>query len=283
MPLVSAIPFYLATVAYVVSGLLSIAYIRNGSDTNIYWAKHLAAAGNSFLLVVFLYRWWQFKLLPFTGLGDSLNLFLVLCTGIILLVQRNAAMRPLLAYYMPALAMIAILNAMTGQQSLAEKPMQLDGFLLTYFHIAMVFLAFSLFFVASLTSMAYVSKVRSLKNPAKNTIAQKFPSLELLDKTLFNLIKAGYPIFAITLLLGYFLAWNQRAELGAQWYISPRIILALFMVIFYSASYHIRTRGLLRGPKLAYAVFFTSVFLFMAYLVIELLQMGGYGTGGAVS
>jgi ABC-type transport system involved in cytochrome c biogenesis permease subunit len=283
MPLVSAIPFYAAIVAYVVSGLLCLGYVRNGSDTNMQMAKRLAAIGNIFLLLVFLYRWWHFKLFPLTGLGDSLNLFLVLCTGIILLVQRDSRMRPLLTYYMPALAMIALLNGITGGKSLADPPMQLEGFLLTYFHIVMVFLAFSLFFVASLTSMAYVSKVGSLKNPARNSVAQKFPSLELLDKVLFNLIKAGYPIFAITLLLGYFLAWNQRDELGAQWYISPRIILALFMVIFYSASYHIRKRGLLRGPKLAYTVFFTSVFLFMAYLVIELMKWGGYGTGGAAS
>jgi len=188
-----------------------------------------------------------------------------------------------MAFYTPALAIIALLNGVAGVESLSEAPKQLEGYILVYFHIGMVFLAFSLFFVASLTSMAYVRKVGSLKNPGKNTVAKRFPSLELLDKNLFNLIKAGYPIFAITLMLGYFLAWNQREELGANWWIAPRIILALFMVIFYSASYHIRKKGLLRGPKLAYAVFYTFVFLFMAYVVIELMEKGGYGTGGSVS
>jgi ABC-type transport system involved in cytochrome c biogenesis permease subunit len=271
----SAIPFYLAAVAYAAAGFLSLRYIRGSESQILIPAKRMAAAGNLLLLAVFLYRWWQFNLIPFTGLGDSLNLFLVLCTGIILSIQRVDAMRPLLAYYLPALAILALINASVGHLYLNEPPKELNGFLVT-FHVGLIFLSFALFFIASLTSLAYVNKARSLKRMKTTGLMHKFPSLEQIDKTLYELISVGYPTFAVTLLMGFIWAWTERDRLGDSWYISPRIILAVVMVGFYAACFHIRQYGLLRGPKLAYVVFFAFVFFFLSYLGIELLQYGGY-------
>jgi len=271
MPPASAIPFYLAAIAYAAAGFMSLRYIRGTDPQILNLAKRMASVGNILLLVVFLYRWWQFNLIPFTGLGDSLNLFIVLCTGIILSIQRVDAMRPLLCYYLPALAILAIINASLGHLYLNEPPKELNGFLVT-FHVGLIFLSFALFFIASLTSLAYVNKARSLKRG----LMSKFPSLEQIDKTLYELISVGYPMFAVTLLMGFIWAWTERNVLGESWYISPRIILAVIMVGFYAGCFHIRQFGLLRGPKLAYVVFYAFAFFFLSYLAIELLQYGGY-------
>ena len=202
MPIAAAIPFYIATASYVVAAGLSLAYVRGADERVLFFAKRLAALGNVGLLAVFLYRWWSFRLVPFTGLGDSLNLFLVLCTGIILMLQRNEKMKPLLAYYLPALALIALVNAAVSPQHLAEPPRELDGLLLTI-HVGLVFLAFALFFVASLTSLGYVVKARRLKSRVTTGFAAtRLPSLERLDNTLYRLIAAGYPAFVATALLG---------------------------------------------------------------------------------
>ena len=95
MPLAAAIPFYAATACYIAAAVLSLVYLRVPNDRTLFYAKRLAAVGNLGLLIVFLYRWGAFRLVPFTGQGDSLNLFLVLCTGIMLMVQRDPRMRPL--------------------------------------------------------------------------------------------------------------------------------------------------------------------------------------------
>ena len=159
MPLAAAIPFYIATLCYVLAGVLSLAYVRGADERVLTHAKRLAAAGNVGILAVFLYRWWSFQLITFSGLGDSLNLFLVLCTGIILMLQRNEKLKPLLAYYLPALAVIALVNGVVSPRHLSEPPKELNE-LLTTIHVGLVFLAFALFFVASLTSLSYVVKAR---------------------------------------------------------------------------------------------------------------------------
>lgn len=282
MSLIISIPFYSSIVAYLAAAALALRFVRAGDPALLIRSKHAAALGNTLLLVVFVYRWVHYGRLPLTGLGDPLNLFLVMCAGIILIVQRDEHMRPVMTYYMPALAILAVVSGVFSPPYLAESPKELNSFLLSI-HVVLVFFAFALFFVASLTSMAYVSKAQSLKRRTAGGLSARLPSLEQIDKTLFRLIGVGYPAFAVTLVLGFSWAFMQREEATGFWFASPRIILALVMVVFYASSFHIRRMGLLRGPKLAYLVFFVSTALFVSYLGIELMQMGGYNFGGSSS
>ncbi len=282
MPLITSIPFYASIAAYIAAALLALFFVRAGDSKYLLWSKHCAALGNTLLLLVFLYRWVHYGRIPLTGLGDPLNLFLVMCTGIIFSVQRNEHMRPVMIYYMPALAIIAVISGIFSPPYLAEAPKELNGILLSI-HVVLVFFAFALFFIASLTSMAYVTKAQSLKRRSPGGITNRLPSLEQIDKTLYKLIGVGYPVFAVTLVFGFAWAWTQREDSIGYWFASPRIILAVVMVIFYGCSFHIRRMGLLRGPKLAYLVFLVSTALFVSYLSIELMQLGGYNFGGPPS
>jgi ABC-type transport system involved in cytochrome c biogenesis permease subunit len=213
-------------------------------------------------------------------MGDSLVLFLVLCTGIIPTVQRRAEMRPLLVYYFPALAILAIVSGLAGPRYLDEAPKALNGLLLTV-HVGLVFLSFALFFVASLTSAAYAVKAQRLKRRTTGGFAARLPSLELMDDTLFQLIGAGYVSFVVTALLGVGWAWAERGLLGEYWFVSPKIIFSFAMVGLYAVSFHARRFGLLRGPKLAYLVFFGFTTLLAAYLVMGLFQVGGASFWGS--
>lgn len=282
MPLITSIPFYGAITVYLLAAVFALRYVSAGETKHLTWSKHYAALGNTLLLVVFIYRWVHFGRLPFTGLGDSLNLFLVMCTGIILLVQRDQHMRPVMAYYMPALALLAVISGIFSPPYLAEEPKELNG-LLVSIHVGLIFFAFALFFVASLTSMAYVTKAHGLKRRSTGGLAMRLPSLEQMDNMLYKLIGIGYPVFAVTLIFGFAWAWTQRQSAEGLWFVSPRIVLALIMVVFYAVSFHVRRMGLLRGPKLAYLVFFVSTALFISYLCIELMNLGGYNLGGPPS
>lgn len=274
MSSLAAIPFYLAAACYVAAAGLAVRYARGGDEGGLFHAKRLAAIANTMLLLVFLYRWWHFKLVPFTGMGDSLNLFLVLCTGIILTVQRDERMRPMLAYYLPALALIAVVNAGVGPRYLDESPKALNGLLLTV-HVGLVFLAFALFFVASLTSLAYALKARRLKSrETTGFVATMLPSLERLDHSLYRLISVGYPAFLVTAVFGLMWAWAERDLLGQYWFVSPKILMSLVMVALYAVSFHARRFGRLRGPKLAYLVFFGFSLLLATYLLLGVLQLG---------
>lgn len=280
MPLIPAIPFYLAVAAYLAAAGLALRFLISPDERLFVLAKRAAALGNTLLLAVFVYRWWKFGAAPFTGMGDSLNLFLVLCTGIMLLVQRRAEMRPLLVYYFPALALMAIISGIVGPRYLNDAPKALNGWLLTA-HVGLVFLSFALFFVASMTSAAYVAKAQRLKRRATGGFSARLPSLDLLDRALLQLIGAGYVSFVVTAALGLGWAWAARDTLGDYWFISPKILLSLAMVALYAVSFHARRFGLLRGPKLAYLVFFGFSTLLAVYLVSGLFQLGGAAFWGS--
>jgi len=279
---IPAIPFYLAVASYLAAAGLALRFVKNPDELALVLAKRAAALGNTLLLAVFVYRWWKFGSVPFTGLGDSLNLFLVLCAGIMLLVQRRDGMRPLLVYYLPALGILAAIAGLVAPRYLDTPPKDLNSVLLSV-HVGLVFLSFALFFVASLTSVAYAFKARQLKLRATTGLAARLPALELLDKTLYRLIAVGYPSFIATALLGLGWAWGQRELLGDYWFVSPKILLSYGMVALYAISFHARQFGSLRGPKLAYLVFVGFSFLLAVYLMVGIFQVGGAAFWGGES
>lgn len=274
MDLLLAIPFYLAIAAYVCGGILACVHLKNGHEKLLDYGKWAAATGNTLLLVVFILRWYEWKLIPFTGLGDSLNLFLILFTGIALTVQRGKFMRPMLTFYLPALGIIAILVAVVAPRFLADAPKgELNGLLLTI-HVGLVFLAMALFFVSSLTSLGYIYISYRLKAHTTSGLIHRLPSLEQLDKTLFRLIAFGYPTFVITILFGIAWAFSNPELLPPQWYLAPKYLFTASTLILFAASFYIRKAGLLRGPKLAYIVFVGFTTLMVLWIALE--AVGAY-------
>lgn len=267
--------FYIAMAIYVAAAAVALSYLMWGGEKILPLAKRLSGMANTALLIVFVLRTMQWGLVPLTGLTDSLNLFLVLATGIMLSIQRKETCRSLLSFYLPPLGLIAVLNALSGYGHLSESPMPLNGIPLIL-HVGLVFLAFALFFVASMTSMAYAFQAQRLKKNQTTGIFQRLPSLEQLDKTLYHLISIGYPVFVTTLVVGLSWAWFDRDLLGERWWLSPKIFLSAVMVAFYSTSFHGRRIGWLRGPKLAYIVFFGFTSLLVVYIALGLLQLGDY-------
>lgn len=282
MTVLISIPFYLATACYVAAAAMSILFARGAPEELLTRAKRTAAAGNVLLVCVLASRWWYWGLLPLTGITDSLNLFLIFCTGIVLILQRNETMKPLLVFYLPALAILSLISASVAHQHLGESPKDLNSLFLTV-HVGLVFFAFSLFFVASLTSMSYMFKARNLKSRTTTGLFQKLPSLEQLDRTLYVLIAVGYPTFVVTFILGFIWAWYDRELLGPRWFVSPKILNSFAIAVLYAVSFYTRRFRILRGPKWAYLVFYGFTGVFATYLILNLLDLAKGSFWGAPS
>ena len=90
-----------------------------------------------------------------------------------------------------------------------------------------------------------------MKHRKTTGLFQKLPSLEPLDKNLFQLIRIGYPTYVFTLIAGL-LVWDEGDTLAhggfrRRWHGAGD-------VLFYAFAYHARSVGRLRGPKLAHSV-----------------------------
>ena len=215
----------------------------------------IATTGLICLVLALVLRFAQWGVVPLTTGADSMLLFTVMATATAISVSCQTRFRALLTFYLPPLAILGALCAALAIKDFATSPKAVDvSQTLLIVHVGLAFQAYALFFIASLTSVAYVFQSRRLKSRKTAGLFQKLPSLETLDRTLHTLIMVGYPIFVITLLMG--LAWARFVSdtLSPTWRFSPKIVLSFVMVLFYAASFHCRSMGWLRGMKRPYSV-----------------------------
>lgn len=255
-----------------------------GANRNANWlnvAYRLAMGALVFLLFSGILRAYQWKLVPFTTAIDSLCLFITLSLAV-LIVQLAVFSnhRALLCFYLPSLSLIGLLSVFAAYPALSTEPKSLSGALLIA-HVGLVFLAFALFFLAGLNSVAYAFQAHRLKHRKTTGLFQRLPSLEALDKNLFELIRAGYPTFVVTLIVGGFWVWYEGHQLSPTWWLSPKIGMAIAMLIFYAFTFHSRAAGRLRGPKLAHIVCYGTGALIGVYLMLALLGTLNYNFYGA--
>jgi HemX protein len=243
-------------------------------------SRRLSIVGALLLAAVFAMRWIYWGLLPLTTLMDSLNLLVLLSTIVMLAVYREESAQALLCFFAPPLAVLSVISACVASGYLHAAPRDLKGIYLAV-HVGLAFLAFSMFLVASLTSAAYIFKAQQLKSRKPSRLFGKLPALEQLDLSLFFLIRTGYPMFAITLLIALLWAWHQPDLLAPRWWLSPKIFLSFIMAAFYSVSFHTRRFGLLRGRQLAYLVFLGFSVLLLAFLALGLSDVINYNFWGS--
>ncbi|MDQ1257572.1 MAG: hypothetical protein QG656_2178 [Candidatus Hydrogenedentes bacterium] len=273
--------FYVGVLLYVLASMASLRYLYGRSDA-LTAVKALAAGGAALLLTTLAIRWAAWGQVPLTTMTDALNLFVLWGTLIVLFESRRTSMRALAGVCLPPLTVICLVSAATAHQYLSVAPRALNGVPLAV-HVGSVFLAYALFFVASMTSGCYAFQAQRLKRLKTTGLFQRLPSLEQLDQTLYRLIGIGYPLFVATLAMGLAWAWHDRDLLGPHWWLSPKVMLSCGMAVFYAAVFHGRRRGLLRGPKLAYLFFWVFSAFLVTFLVLGVLHLTNYNFWGSAA
>lgn len=212
---------------------------------------------------------------PLTGARDALSLLIILATAAALPVARRPRAASLLCFHAPVLAFLCLITVFLTSDARTAPAHQLRSMPLIL-HVGVAFLAYAFFLFGGLTSAAYVLQARRIKKHSDAGLFQYLPSLEELDQTLWSSITRGYMLFTATLLIGWVWAWAERHLLGDRWYLAPKVLLSLIMVLFYAVCFHARRRGWLRGPQLAYWVLMGFCLFFGLYLVLELTGLRTY-------
>jgi ABC-type transport system involved in cytochrome c biogenesis permease subunit len=266
---------YAATAFYVLGAILSLLYLRGKEPRLLAFSSYALMAGIVAFLCVFVLRWLVWKHLPLTTMTDSLNLFAVLAGLAVLFTVRKDKVPALLCFCLPPLAVIAVVNALAAYRFLPVEPRALRSSFLSI-HVGLAILAYAFFFIAGMTSAAYLFQARHLKRHHTSDLFRHLPSLAELDTTVFRLIAYGYPLFIITLTLGLIWAFIDRDQLGSYWWLSPKVVLSYVMAAFYAGTFHLRRLGRLRGPKLAQLVCAGFFLLIVSYIVLSIVGLRGY-------
>jgi len=267
--------FYAGTALYLAAGLMGLAYFWRGSARILTSAVWFAGAGAILLAAALGFRWAVWGLVPMTTLTDSISLLVVFATAAIAILMRRPSLRPLAGFYLPPLSVLAAISAAAAHERLFSPPRELASIPLVL-HVGLAFLAYALFLLAAMTSAAYLFQAQRIKRRNLKGLPRRLPSLEQLDHTLSRLVKIGYPLFVLTLVLGGFWAHAQHGLLGPRWWLAPKVLLSFALAVLYAVAYHRRRSGRLRGPKLAWLVFSGFSFVLAAYVVLTLLGLYTY-------
>lgn len=276
------IAFYAGTACYVAAGVMALRHLYGRESGDLARAARVLMAGAVLLAAMLVMRGLAWRMVPLTTAADAVSLFALLTAFVTVYVLRQEHAPALLCFYAPPLAAACLINAALARDALHTAPRELSSLLLIL-HVGLVFLAYALFFLASMTSAAYLFQANRLKYRRTTGLFQRLPSLEQLDRTLWRLVVYGYPLFVATLVLGFAWAWMENNLLDARWWLAPKVIFACVMAIFYGLLFHLRRYGRLRGPKLSYLVFVGFILLLLVYLALELMHLRDYNFWGAAS
>ena len=263
---------WLAMACYWSAAFLTWRYAFRGEAVRLNRAINLSTLGGVIFLVVFFLRWAQWQLVPMTTLPDSLLLLVMMCTFVMLWLTRGRKIQALLCFYLPPLAAMTLLAPFVAYHNYDLAPRELSSVPLML-HVGLAFLAYALFLLAAMTSIAYLYQARRLKRHNTTGLFHRLPSLEQLDDTLIHLIKLGYPLFLVTLVLGGIWSFVARDLLGPNWWLSPKVLLSLFMAVLYMVTFHLRRAGKLHGERLAWVMAVSFLSLLAIYILLAMLEL----------
>ncbi|TFV99590.1 c-type cytochrome biogenesis protein CcsB [Oxalobacteraceae bacterium OM1] len=136
-------------------------------------------------------------------------------------------------------------------------------------HVPANFIGYGTFSLAAMVSVAYLLK-------SKGVLADRLPSLELLDDVMYKAIAVGFAFFTIATILGAL--WAAEAW-GGYWSWDPKETWALIVWLNYAAWLHMRLMKGLRGQVAAWWALVGLLVTTFAFLGVNMFLSGLHSYG----
>ncbi|MFZ6750783.1 c-type cytochrome biogenesis protein CcsB [Undibacterium sp. Ren11W] len=136
-------------------------------------------------------------------------------------------------------------------------------------HVPANFIGYGTFSLAAMVGVAYLLK-------AKGYLADRLPSLEVLDDVMYKAITVGFAFFTIATILGAL--WAAEAW-GGYWSWDPKETWALIVWLNYAAWLHMRLMKGLRGQVAAWWAVVGLLVTTFAFLGVNMFLSGLHSYG----
>jgi len=136
-------------------------------------------------------------------------------------------------------------------------------------HVPANFIGYGTFALAAMVSVAYLLKERGI-------LAERLPSLELLDDVMYKAIAVGFAFFTIATILGAL--WAAEAW-GGYWSWDPKETWALIVWLNYAAWLHMRLMKGLRGTVASWWALVGLLVTTFAFLGVNMFLSGLHSYG----
>ncbi|MEN7528989.1 c-type cytochrome biogenesis protein CcsB [Cupriavidus sp. DL-D2] len=224
-------------------------------------------------------RWYESYLIgadighiPISNLYEVFVLFTLITSLFYLYYERRYATRALGAFVMLVVsAAVAFLLWYTVSRN-AQEIQPLVPALQSWWmkiHVPANFIGYGTFALAAMVAVAYLLKQRGI-------MAERLPSLELLDDVMYKAIAVGFAFFTIATILGAL--WAAEAW-GGYWSWDPKETWALIVWLNYAAWLHMRLMKGLRGTMAAWWALVGLLVTTFAFLGVNMFLSGLHSYG----
>ena len=205
----------------------------------------LAAACLAAVLVV---RGWRTGRIPAFGVFEVLVWYGLAVTLAYLALALRHETRGIAGILLPGVTLVVLGSlAAVGVPAVA-----VDSEILSFWlglHIVTAFLGYGLFTLESVLAVAYLIQDRNLKRKQFGALFQRLPSLETLDRLMYEQIGLAFLLFSFSMALGVVLA--RTRGWGAAWATDPKVAGAAATWLVYAILFHLRLAADRHGRKMA--------------------------------
>jgi cytochrome c-type biogenesis protein CcsB len=264
--------FFLSTLFYW-GGLIARSGFGAAIGSNLCWAA--VVLGFTGMLV----RWYESYLvgadvghIPVSNLYEVFILFCMITALFYLYYEQRYATRQLGAFVMLVIsAAVGFLLWYTVSRNAAEiQPLvpALQSWWMKI-HVPANFIGYGTFALAAMVGVAYLCKSHDI-------LADRLPTLELLDDLMYKSIAVGFAFFTIATILGGL--WAAEAW-GGYWSWDPKETWALIVWLNYAAWLHMRLMKGLRGQIAAWWSVVGLLVTTFAFLGVNMFLSGLHSYG----
>ncbi|MGJ7915900.1 c-type cytochrome biogenesis protein CcsB [Massilia sp. LXY-6] len=264
--------FVFSTVFYWI-GLLARSPFGTSVGSKLCWAA--VVLGFTGMMV----RWYESYLIgsdvghiPVSNLYEVFILFSMITALFYLYYEQRYATRQLGAFVLLVIsAAVGFLLWYTVARSAAEiQPLvpALQSWWMKI-HVPANFIGYGTFSLAAMVGSAYLLKSHGI-------LADRLPSLEVLDDVMYKSISVGFAFFTVATILGAL--WAAEAW-GGYWSWDPKETWALIVWLNYAAWLHMRLMSGLRGRTAAWWALIGLVVTTFAFLGVNMFLSGLHSYG----
>ncbi|MEM9415270.1 MAG: cytochrome c biogenesis protein CcsA [Planctomycetota bacterium] len=277
----TSIPLILMTALSAGASLIAIRPLRpetqskagSGSSAIQHLFVGAVALGSITVLIV---RWlglrqsWS----PVESHVDGLLLMCALFAGAVLFIQRRPKLRGLAAFALPLLTLMLLWAVCASLWT--YRPFNLASIASAWlvFHTVSTYIGLLSCAIGAIGGAMYLYMQRRLKT--KQALPGRLASLETLETLIIRTATLGFVLLTLSLLSGVILITRNdtpdATPLGADWWLSPKVILATLAWAVYALLMNVRHATAFRGRRAAWLAIAGLVLVIATYGVVEAIE-----------
>jgi ABC-type uncharacterized transport system permease subunit len=140
----------------------------------------------------------------------------------------------------------------------------------TAVHLAGVYVGTLFAVIAAVFGGMYLYADRRLKHKEVSS-NRSFASLEVMESAIIRTAMLGFTLLTLGLIAGLIVVTEGPTNLGAHWWYSPKVVLAIAAWLIYALLMNVRHATVFRGPRAAWLSIAGLVLLLATYGIVVAL------------